>query len=90
MKKKIPIVYDDEEFSAHVHINCYGMVKVYVFKFNPAARFFHYSYIGDTWFWVDDFQSIAEGVQRAVKTCWDADLKTKENQKKIEDFKNNY
>lgn len=86
MKKTME--WDGHLFEVRVTFDRWGAnYYVYLVTHPERKRFFRSTYLGSKSFWLDDLESVDEGIMCAVQKIWKQEQNRLSNEKKIADFK---
>lgn len=85
--KKVVYILDDKQYNCYVGQGCFsGSVEVLMCEYRPNKKIFKEKSLGSKWFWLDDYNTIEEGVKTVLIKVLVEQKYELEMQKKWEKF----
>lgn len=65
--KKVTYTFDDKQYNCYVGQGCFsGSVEVLVYEYRPNKKIHKEKSLDSKWFWLDDYDTIEEGVKTVL------------------------
>jgi uncharacterized protein YydD (DUF2326 family) len=89
--KKVTYTLDDKQYNCYVGQGCFsGSVEVLVYEYRPNKKIHKEKSLDSKWFWLDDYDTIEEGVKTVLAQIVAEQNHDLEMQRKWEEFEKNY
>lgn len=89
--KKVVYFLDDKQYNCYVGQGCFsGSVNVLMYEYRPNKKIFKEKSLGSKWFWLDDYNTIEEGVKTILIKVLVEQKYELEMRRKWEEFEKNH